>query len=114
MKRGEVWTIAGGPDYIGKPRPAVVIQGDYTDFSSSATVCPVTTDSEKAPDRPKVERNGRNGLFASSYLMVDKIATLPQSKVGQKIGKLDEADMAVLNREILDFLGFRNLVALAG
>ena len=114
MRRGEVWTIAGGPDYVGKPRPAVVIQGDYTNFAYSATVCPVTTDSEKNPDRPKVERNDRNGLSASSYLMVDKIATLPRRKVGQKIGDLDQADMDRLNREILYFLGFKHLVALAG
>src|SRR5438034_9522234 len=28
MKRGEVWTAAGGPDYAGKPRPVVVVQDD--------------------------------------------------------------------------------------
>ena len=22
MKRGDIWTVAGGPDYAGKPRPA--------------------------------------------------------------------------------------------
>lgn len=106
MKRGEVWTIAGGPDYAGKPRPAVMIQGDHTNSAYSATVCPLTTDSSKTSmDRPKVERNNRNGLSVSSYLMVDKIITLPRSKIGRKIGKLDKADMMTLSREIIDFLG---------
>ena len=25
MKRGEVWTAAGGKDYAGKPRPIVIV-----------------------------------------------------------------------------------------
>ena len=65
-------------------------------------------------DRPKVEGNNRNGLSAPSYLMVDKITTLPRAKVGKKIGELDEADMVVLNREILDFLGLESPAAPAG
>ena len=28
MKRAEIWTVAGGSDYAGKPRPAVIIQDD--------------------------------------------------------------------------------------
>lgn len=105
MKRGEIWTVAGGHDYAGKPRPAVVIQGNHTNFFYSAVVCLFTTDGSKTSMvRPKIEPNSRNGLSASSYLMVDKITTMPQDKIARKIGELDEADMVVLNREILDFL----------
>jgi mRNA interferase MazF len=28
VKRGEIWTMAGGPGYATKPRPAVIIQDD--------------------------------------------------------------------------------------
>lgn len=28
MKRGEIWTVAGGGDYAGKPRPVVIVQHD--------------------------------------------------------------------------------------
>lgn len=42
MKRGEIWTIAGGPDYAGKPRPAVILQSDQFDATPSVTVCPLT------------------------------------------------------------------------
>ena len=31
MKRGEIWTVAGGKDYAGKPRPALIIQDDRFD-----------------------------------------------------------------------------------
>ena len=28
MKRGEIWTVSGGKDYAGKPRPVVIVQED--------------------------------------------------------------------------------------
>lgn len=43
MKRGEVWTAAGGPDYAGKPHPVVVLQDDRFEDTKSITVCPLTT-----------------------------------------------------------------------
>jgi len=30
MRRGEIWTVAGGKDYAGKPRPAVILQDDVS------------------------------------------------------------------------------------
>jgi mRNA interferase MazF len=35
MRRGEVWTVAGGKDCAGKPAPAVIVQGDNFDSSES-------------------------------------------------------------------------------
>ena len=49
MKRGEVWTVAGGPDYAGKPRPAIILQDDAFDATGSITICPFTTHSVDAP-----------------------------------------------------------------
>ena len=31
MRRSEVWTVSGGKDYAGKPRPVVIIQDDAFD-----------------------------------------------------------------------------------
>jgi len=28
MRRGEIWTAAGGKDYAGKPRPVFILQDD--------------------------------------------------------------------------------------
>ena len=106
MRRGEVWTVAGGNDYAGKPRPIVVVQDDSFDATSSITICAFTTDQTEAPLlRLPVEPNGRNGLRAASRLMVDKITTVPKSKVGSHIGRLDDEDILRLNQAILVFLG---------
>jgi hypothetical protein len=31
MRRGEIWTVAAGAAYTGKPRPAVIVQDDRFD-----------------------------------------------------------------------------------
>ena len=34
---GEVWTVAGGRGYAGRPRPKVIVRGDAFDASNSVT-----------------------------------------------------------------------------
>src|SRR6516162_4450072 len=107
MRRGDIWTVAGGKEYAGKPRPVVIVQDGSFDATDSITICAFTTDETEAPlFRLPVEPNDRNGLLATSRLMVDKITTVPKSKVGAQIGRLDDEDMLRLNRAILVFLGF--------
>ena len=93
MKRGEIWTAAGGKDYAGKPRPVVVIQDDRFEGTASVTICAFTTDPTDAPlFRLQVEPSEANSLREPSRLMVDKITTVARDKLGSKIGCLDEAD----------------------
>lgn len=106
MKRGEIWTVAGGTGYAGKPRPAVIVQDDRFDATASVTICALTTDPTEAPlIRLAIDANERNGLDAPSRLMVDKITTVPKSKVGTRLGELDAEDMVRLNRAMIVFLG---------
>ena len=75
MKRGEIWTVAGGQDYAGKPRPVVIVQDQRFGATASITVCAFTTDPTDAPlFRLPVEPDGRNGIRVTSRLMVDKIS----------------------------------------
>lgn len=106
MRRGEIWTVAGGKDHAGKPRPAVILQDDSFDATNSVTICAFTTDETDAPlIRLLVEPNERNGLREACRLMVDKITTVPKSKVGAHIGRLDGEDVLRVNRAVLVFLG---------
>lgn len=106
MRRGEIWTVAGGKDYAGKPRPAAIVQDDGFDATDSITICVFTTDGTEAPlFRLPIEPNERNGLRVACRLMVDKITTVPKSKVGAHIGRLDDMDLLRLNQAILVFLG---------
>ena len=106
MRRGEIWTVAGGGDYTGKPRPAVVVQDDSFDATASVTICAFTTDpTEAALFRIPIEPTERNGLRSPCSLMVDKLTTIPKRKVGERIGRLDDEDVLRLNRAVMVFLG---------
>lgn len=106
MRRGDIWTVAGGGDYAGKPRPVVIIQDDHFDSTASITICAFTSDETEAPlFRLPVAPSARNRLLAVSRLMVDKITTVPKSKIGRQIGRLDDEDMLRLNRALLVFFG---------
>jgi mRNA interferase MazF len=106
MKRGEIWTVSGGKDYAGKPRPVAIVQDDAFDATASITVCAFTTDPTEAPlFRLAVTPNELNGLRTESRLMVDKITTIPRSKVGARVGRLNDEDLARLSRAMLVFLG---------
>ena len=105
MKRGEIWTVAGGRDYAGKPRPAVILQDDRFDATGSVTVCLLTTDSTEAPlFRLPIAPSERNGLRVPNRLMADKITTVPRVKLGSRVGQIDANDMARLNRAVIVFL----------
>ena len=106
MKRGEVWTVSGGADYAGKPRPAVILQDDVFDSTSSITICPLTTHGVEAPLlRLPVVASERNGLRAASQLMIDKITTVSKTKLETRVGRLSDEDVVRLNRAVLVFLG---------
>ena len=106
MKRGEIWTLAGGKDYAGKPRPVVILQDDRFDATVSVTICAFTTNPTDAPlFRLAVEPSETNGLRVSSRLMVDKITTVSRAKIGIHVGRLEDQDMLRLNRAVLVFLG---------
>jgi mRNA interferase MazF len=106
LKRGEIWTVAGGNDYAGKPRPAVILQDDRFDATKSITICVMTSDDAMAPlIRIPVTPRARNGLNVHSAITVDKIMTVPKNKLGRRIGELGTDDMARVNQAILIFLG---------
>ncbi|MCX5947817.1 MAG: type II toxin-antitoxin system PemK/MazF family toxin [Cyanobacteria bacterium] len=106
MKRGEIWTMAGGPGYASKPRPAVIIQDDGFSETLSIAVCPLNSEPVEAPIlRLLVEATPENGLRHTSRLMVDKVTTVPKSRLGQRIGCLADEDLLRLNRSLLVFLG---------
>jgi mRNA interferase MazF len=106
LRRGEIWTAAAGSGYVGKPRPVVIVQDDRFDATDSATVCAFSTDSTEAPlFRLRIEPDRVNGLLEPCSLMVDKITTIPRSKLGDRIGRLSDEQMVALGRAVLVFFG---------
>ena len=106
LKRGEIWSVAGGPDYTGKPRPAIILQSDSFEATPSVTICPLSTALvDNVYARFPIAPSSLNGLHAPSQAMVDKISTIPRSKLGRRIGQLEAAHISLLNRNVTLFLG---------
>ena len=106
MKRGEIWMVAAGGGYAGKPRPAVIVQDDAFGETASVTVCVFTSNPVEAPlYRVEIAPSEANGLKDMSRLMVDKIVTVPRAKLGNRIGTLSDEDILRLNRALVVFLG---------
>jgi mRNA interferase MazF len=106
VRRGDVWTAAADGGYAGKPRPVLIIQDDRFDATDSVTICAFTTDPTEAPlIRIPIRPDDHNGLREPSSLMVDKITTVPRSRLGDQVGRLTDQEMVRLGRAMLVFLG---------
>jgi len=106
VKRGEIWTSASSADYGNKPRPVVIIRHNHFEFLDSVTFCGFTRDPTDLPlFRIAIEPSQLNGLEFPSRIMVDKIITTPKTKLGYRIGHLDDSDIARLNQALAVFLG---------
>ena len=104
IRRGDLVTVALSGDY-GRPRPALVVQSDAFAGVPSLTVLRITSDLNDWPlFRITVEPSSGNGLKSISQIMVDKIATLPRKKVGQRIGMLDASVLRRVDDALRDFL----------
>ena len=106
MRRGDVVTVAAAGDY-GKPRPAVIVQSDaFPENHASVVVCQLTSELADAPDfRLTIDPTPENGLRLKSQVMADKPVTVRRERIGKKIGRLGNQDMARLGIALAFVLG---------
>lgn len=105
MRRGDFVTVAAPGDY-GKPRPALVIQSDLFDELPSVTLCLVTSALRNAPIfRITVDPSPENGLQRISQVQADKVMTVARERVGEVIGRLDDATLLKVSRSLAVFIG---------
>jgi len=104
MHRGELW-ISSDSGYASKPRPVLIIQSDRFNLDQSVVTCLVTSikihEKDYRIDLPKTKENG---LETNSYIMIDKILTIPRKKLNKYIGKVDKKIVDEVYQKILDFL----------
>jgi len=114
VRRGELWTLAGGSDFAGRPRPSVIVQSDLFGTLESVTVCFITsTRSEALQSRPRFEPTAANGLKSVSYVMTDKVSTVRKDRLGKRIGTFSDDDMTEVEAALLVFLGIKSDASLS-
>ena len=105
MRRGELWTAAGGV-YASKPRPVLIVQDDLFASTASVTVAPLTSALADAPLlRVRIAADQTTNLSTDSDVMVDKITTVRRSNVMDLVGRVSDERMLEVERALLVFLG---------
>jgi mRNA interferase MazF len=106
FKRGDIVTIGVQGDF-GKPRPALLIQSEmFNEAHATLTVLLISSELIDAPlFRLSIEPDQINGLTQQSQIQVDKALTVRREKVGQIIGRVDDAMMVRVNRALALWIG---------
>lgn len=83
-----------------------MIQANAFSALPSITVLRLSSDLVAAPlTRLTVEPSAENGLRCTSQIMIDKAVSVPREKIGQAVGKLDDATLSSVSRALMAFLG---------
>jgi mRNA interferase MazF len=105
VRRGDLVTVAMPGDF-GKPRPALVVQGDQFGETGTVTVLLMSGTRVDAPLlRPTVSPTPKNGLHKPSQVMVDKAMSVKRDRLGPVSGSLDAETMVTVTRALAVFLG---------
>lgn len=107
MKRGAIVVVAARGAYVGKPRPALVVQSDlFNPTHASVTICPITSDCVDAPlFRLTLPPGSRTGLKKVSQVMIDKIVSVPRAAITGEIGQCDMGELDALGQGVRRWLG---------
>jgi len=118
MKRGEIYRSDFGTpqgSVQGGVRPALVIQGDTIavvlqndvgNRTSPTTIVAAITSKQKKSYPFHVEiSTGESGLPQASTILLEQIQTVPQSRLTEKMGELDEYKMDEVDEALMCSLG---------
>ena len=107
FRRGDIVYVAVKGPYTTKPRPVVVVQATATlELMESVTVCPITSlEIDAGYVRVPVAEGQRSGLDRSSWIMADKIVTVPRSALKlPAVGRLDARELSELEAALRNWL----------
>lgn len=106
MKRGDVVIAAARGQFTGKPRPYVVVQGDWTlNAAATVTLCPITTYPVGIGRiRVPVQAAAATGLDTDGEVEIDRITTVRRTSIGQRVGLLPDDIMRRIDRSLKNWL----------
>jgi mRNA interferase MazF len=104
MNRGDIYVL-GEQRYLKKPRPVIIIQSDRYNKDESVVTVLVTSESVREKEyRIKIKATKSNGLKKDSFVMIDKIVSIPREKLAKHIGKIGKKTMQTIHAKLVDFL----------
>jgi mRNA interferase MazF len=107
MKRGEVWWVNFDPSVgteIQKKRPAIIVSNDSSNkHLDRIQVVPLTTKIDRLyPSEAYVMLNGQK-----RKAMADQLTTVSMLRVGERMGRIADDDMHLVEEAIRVQLGLK-------
>lgn len=107
MKRGEVWWVNFDPSIgseIQKKRPAIIVSNDSSnEHLERLQVIPLTTRIDRLyPSEAYVTLNGQK-----RKAMADQLTTVSKQRVDNRIGRISDDDMRLVDEAIRVQLGLK-------
>ena len=106
MRRGNIVIVSAPGDY-GKARPAVIVQADVlNEVAHSTIVALMTSHLVDAPLlRLTLEPTEMSGLHVLSQVQVNRLLSLPTTRIGAVVGRLSDSELVELNRLLAIVIG---------
>ena len=91
---------------FGKVRPAVVVQSDtFNGVRDTTSLCPLTTTDVDAPlFRITLDPGPSNGLVKRSWIMIDKICSIKNSRIRKIQGALSDDELKQVDIALTQWL----------
>ena len=100
MKRGDLF-FCKPPGFVGKVRPAVIVQSDeFNDSATSVTLCLLTSHIVASKLRVTIDPTPDNGLEKRSQVMIDKVMTLPIDRLDNRIGRITREELDAISASL--------------
>ncbi|MBI5184975.1 MAG: type II toxin-antitoxin system PemK/MazF family toxin [Nitrospinae bacterium] len=102
--RGEIYWVKLDPaigSEISKTRPAVIISNDTGNrYSDRVIVAPITSKGMEKVYPFEVEITAESGVSDVSKILLDQIRTIDKSRLGKRIGQLNNKKMEEVSQAI--------------
>ena len=109
LLRGEIWRVDfGSPrgSEQGGQRPALIIQNDTGNSTSSTTIIAAITSKSKVPYPFHVELSAyESGLREDGTVLLEQLITISKSRLINRVGKLSASKMKYIDRALQVSLG---------
>jgi mRNA interferase MazF len=100
MQRGDIY-IYRDDQYATKQRPIIIVQSELVDEYDSVILCLMTSyENAGAKNRVQIDVTPDNGLEKTSFVMIEKLFTVPKADLGGYVGHITDEQMSSINRSL--------------